>query len=34
MVNKSDLKAALEDGTLGRPPAERLLGGDQPIPYF
>ena len=32
--NKSDLKAALENSTLGLPPDEELPGDDAPIRYF
>ena len=30
----TDLKEALEDGSIGLPPAERLPGGDKPIPLY
>lgn len=34
VFNQSDLKAALETGTLGLPPQTALPGDDTPIPHF
>jgi hypothetical protein len=34
VFNSSELKDALDDGTLGLPPSEPLPGDDHPMPYF
>lgn len=34
VFNRIDLKEALEDGSIGLPPAEPIRDGDRPLPYF
>ena len=34
MFNRSNLKAALEAGSIGFPPDEPLQQDDEPMPYF
>ena len=34
VFNRSDLKAALDDGTIGLPPDDPLPTDDEPFPYF
>ncbi|MEW8542126.1 MAG: transposase family protein [Candidatus Thiodiazotropha sp.] len=34
VFNSSDLKEAIEDGSIGFPDADNLPGDDRPMPYF